>query len=124
MRVILRMLVWAALGTAMFAAAYVLLPAVGPVSSDALNYSLAAKTNGTGIWGLPGCARSRRRDVWHCEVWDESQSGTDTYVVKRHGRRCWSARLAGTGGEGRPRRRVSGCVKLRHQLRLAERALN
>ena len=124
MRVIVRVLGVLTVGFIASAAAYLFLPALGPVSPDALNYSLAAETNGTGLWGLPGCARDRAREAWRCEVWDESVSGTHTYVVERRGRRCWHARLLHDAGEGVPRRRASGCVALRHQLRFAERLLN
>jgi len=124
MRVLKWMLVWATVGTSLVALAYLWMPALGPVSSQALNYSLATKTGGTGMWGLPGCRRDPRRRAWRCEVWDESVSGTYTYVVHRRGRRCWDARLLGNGGEGTPRERVSGCVSFRHQLRPAERVLN
>ena len=122
MRVILAMFAWAFAGCMAFVLAWLWMPAVGSVSPEALQYSIAAKTGG-GIpfVGFETCRRTHRG--WRCQIPDSGNSGSWRYAVERNGYRCWEARLIADGGEGVAPRRASGCVELRHQLRIGARLL-
>ncbi len=99
--------------------AFSFLPAVGSPSAQALNYSVTREVDGSVTLGVSACDRGQ--DVWVCEVYDESNSGSATYRVRLDGS-CWTAVKTGGFGEEVPLpQRASGCVRFRDQLRLFDR---
>lgn len=95
-------------------------PAVGPVSKEALYWSVAGDVGGTSLLGSRGC-RLRRGTEWRCAILDGQGSGTADYVVWLDGD-CWRARRTSAESfEGQMAERASGCVKFRDQLRLLDR---
>jgi len=100
------------------ALAFLFLPAIGPVSGDALSYSVTRKLGGSVTLGVSPCRD--RGDVLICEVPDASNSGSATYRVRRDGR-CWKALKVRPGEEVPLPKRSSGCVRFRDQLRLFDR---
>jgi hypothetical protein len=101
------------------ALAFFLLPSIGAVSRDALNYSVTREVGGSVALGVSPCRE--RQDAWRCEVQDASNSGSAVYRVRRDGR-CWTAVKVRSFGEEVPLApRASGCVDFRDQLRLLDR---
>jgi membrane protein implicated in regulation of membrane protease activity len=112
---------------AAFAAALLWLPAIGSPSDDALHYSLSRRAGGGVLMASAYECERRTSDVRVCVVSDANGSGSGTYRVDLDGR-CWQARKVTPNHyeEGPPylKRRVSGCVGFRDQVRLVERALD
>lgn len=105
------------------ALAYVYVPAFGPPSGNALNHSIAREVGGSvPTLGDERCLRDGEA-AWNCGVYDSQASGTVWYrVAVIEG--CWRAqKRKGQGFEEGPplKRRASGCVKARDQLRLVQR---
>jgi hypothetical protein len=121
MRLILRLgLVLVVLLVAGFGA-FLYLPAIGSFSAKALDHSVTDRVGGQLLFIHP-CRRTGRH-AFRCEVADSRGSGGATYVVAAHGR-CWKARRLGrASSEGKLKRRASGCVRWRDQLRLLDRSL-
>jgi hypothetical protein len=90
----------------------------GPISGEALNYSVTRQVGGSVALGVPECRD--RQDVWVCEVPDASNSGSATYRVRRDGR-CWTAQKLAADEEIPLPPRASGCLSFRDQLRLFDR---
>lgn len=101
--------------------AFLYMPAIGSPSPAALHYSVAREVGGSVLAsGGTRCRRARER-VFRCSVSDASGSGGAVYVVRRDGR-CWRARRTNAGGGERElKKRATGCVKWRDQIRLADR---
>ena len=117
----LRILVRLILAVIVLGAAYLYLPAVGAVSGEALQYSLARELGGQRVVDDGNTCVRRVPGIWRCAVDDREGSNNEvTYELTRRGRRCWDA-VAVTAGRGELAQRVSGCVGARDQLRLAQR---
>ena len=104
------------------AAAFLWLPAIGSPSEDALQYSLTRKAGGSLLSaGVYHCEQGPK-PVRLCDVSDAHSSDKGRYRVRMDGSRCWHARKVSPNSweEGPPylKRRVSGCVKWRDQVRL------
>ena len=103
------------------------LPAVGPVSAEALTYSLTREAGGDLLsTDLYTCER-RSEPTYRCQVGETNgASGAATYRLRTQGRRCWSAvRTSPSSNDALTPmpRRLAGCAKWRDQVRLVERAL-
>lgn len=95
-------------------------PAIGPVSDNALYWSVARESGGNLLFGSEGCQR-QHDDLWRCYIRDPGASGTLTYRVRLK-KDCWTAlRLSGPSAEGPMAKRPSACVRLRDQARLLDR---
>jgi membrane protein implicated in regulation of membrane protease activity len=107
-------------------AAWLWLPAIGSPSGDAVRYSITREVGGsTSAVGLHTC-ETRTSGLLVCEVADVSSSGFARYRVRLDGR-CWRARKVSPDHweeQIKPmKRRASGCVEFRDQLRFYERAI-
>lgn len=92
-------------------------------SPEALGYSVGGETSGNGILESMPCER-HVKSGWSCNVWNQGGSGTVNYRVEMEGSRCWHGRRTTPGHDGDGNllpREVSGCLKIRDQLRLADR---
>lgn len=91
-------------------------PPIGAVTAGTLQHSLAREAGGeTGHGGI--CER-QRAGVWQCTVAAPGAGGITSYQLVRRGRRCWDATAVGVGSSPDLPRAVSGCAKLRDQVRI------
>ena len=106
-----------------FVAVVLFAPAVGPISPNALYWSVSLEVGGTQLFGSDGCTKQHGRR-WICQITDGQGSGSAAYDVVLEGD-CWQARRTPgeTSFEGSMAIRASDCVGLRDQVRLLERAL-
>jgi len=113
-----------AAGVAVAVVAFLFVPAIGGVSGKALDYSVIREADGSYVLGVDACQR-KDDEVWKCGVVDQQGSTTVSYRVTMSGSRCWRAEKISRFREDGPplEPRPSGCVKLRDQLRLFDRAL-
>lgn len=94
-------------------------PAVGTVSPEALQKSLAREVGEQSQAERATC-RPRANGSFRCGVETDPGSGPAVfYILRRRGGRCWRARARGRR-EGLPLR-ASGCALLRDQIRLSDR---
>jgi hypothetical protein len=107
-----------------FVAVVLFAPAVGPISPNALYWSVSLEVGGTQLFGSDGCTKQHGRR-WICQITDGQGSGSAAYDVVLEGD-CWQARRTPgeTSVEGSMAIRASDCVGLRDQVRLLERALS
>lgn len=97
--------------------AYLFLPAIGSISPDALTLSIAREVDG----GIEDPCKRKNGSRWACVMWDSGESGSARYRLRLHGN-CWQATTDDTKTtESVFPARASGCVKLRDQLRPADR---
>jgi hypothetical protein len=97
---------------------YFFVPATS-FSPEALGYSVTRETGGHGPFEGSRPCEPDGKDRWRCEVWSMVRSGYVNYRVEMEASRCWHGRRAAPG-RGLPRE-VSGCLKVRDQLRLWDR---
>jgi hypothetical protein len=116
----------AGLSIVLFIAALIWLPAIGSPSDDSVRYSLMRRAGGSMLTGDLFECQPRSAAVRVCDVPDIQNSGVATYRVLMEGR-CWRARKVSPDAREEQippmKRRVSGCVEFRDQVRLFERAL-
>ena len=112
----IRLFAWIGVVLAVVVAVDLWMPAIGPVSAKALDYSVTEAVGGSTL-DDPGECRRKSRGVWRCDATDAHRSGYWRFRVHRRGRHCWDAVLTGDFGEFEPPRRKHGCVLARHQIR-------
>lgn len=87
------------------------MPAVGSPSRAAYGESLARALDRHLVF-----CDTRGSASFTCHVaTDDTDSGSDGFLIERRGRRCWQARAIARD-EGAPARRVDGCVAVGDQL--------
>lgn len=121
-RRVVTILVSAAAMPVVAALAYLFAPATS-FSAAALGHSVAGEASDNRDFESSPCSR-RRAGGWACEARDPAASASVTYRVEMDDSRCWHGRRTSPGHDedGKPLpRRISGCLKLRDQLRLWER---
>ena len=96
---------------------YFFVPATS-FSPEALGYSVVGETGGHNIFESQPCERAAK-DGWTCQVWSNVRSGEVNYRVEMDGSRCWHGRRTDAAPD--LPREVSGCLKVRDQLRLWDR---
>jgi hypothetical protein len=100
-------------------AIYFYVPAVGHISPEAWQHSLAREAGGA--TDLEFACTERTDHLWRCPVHDpEIQGSSIVYELRERGRRCWDA-VQVDPGRSSMRSPVSGCVGARDQMRLERR---
>ena len=100
-------------------AIYLYAPAIGAVSTAALQNSLAREVGGATNVKLE--CTERVSGVYRCPVHDPNVAGSSvTYELKRRGRRCWDAAQVVPRGNALDQT-ASGCVGVRDQARPDQR---
>lgn len=112
----LRAIVQLGLLVVIVAAALLYAPPIGAVTAKTLQYSLEREANGR-VGSGRACAR-RSEGVWRCVVLAAGVSAQAEYQLTRRGRRCWDAVKLEPGSVPSLPDSLSGCAKLRDQVRV------